>query len=321
MRCTTGVLLVLIWILKVDLAAATLLRVSHNQTLSHPVHEALKYMAARVAFLSNNDLIIKIYPNGMLGSQRESIELLKSGALDMAKSSANEMEVFDASYGALNMPYIFRDRDHYYRVITGIVGKKILESSVEKGFFGLTFYDAGSRHFYANKPIRKPGDLNGLKIRVQPGQSSVRMLLALGASPAPIDFGELYTALQQGVVDGAENNINSFMASRHSDVARYFSLSYHTSIPDVLLISSKSWNKLNERQQSIIKQAARESTLEMRHIWQRVSAGNMEAAKKAGIKFIETQRSAFTEKTKVVYEQVRKNRPDVYSLIRAIEEQ
>lgn len=237
--------------------AKTTLKISHNNDKTHPVHLSMQHMADEVKQLTNGEVVIRIYPNSQLGSQRESMELLQAGSLDMAKSNASEMEAFEISYGAFNLPYLFQDREHYYRVLADQeVGQKILQNSKDKGFIGLTYYDGGARSFYANKPIKSPEDLKGMKIRVQPSPTAVEMIKLMGASPTPLAYGELYTALQQKVVDGAENNETALTLARHGEVAKYFSEDEHTMIPDVLLISLKSWNKLTPEQQKILKQAA-----------------------------------------------------------------
>ena len=153
-------------------------------------------MADRLSQLSNGQLGIKIYPNATLGNQRESTELLKAGVLNLVKINANELEPFSSLYGAFNLPYLFRDQTHYHKVLTGRVGELVLKSSGEKGFMGLAFYDAGARSFYGRKPIKTPSDIKGLKLRVQPGQTAIRMLETMGGSPVPIALGELYTAIQ-----------------------------------------------------------------------------------------------------------------------------
>ncbi len=158
-----------------SVSAATL-KLSHNHDRNHPVHEAMQFMAKRAKELSGGSLKVRIYPDATLGTQRESTELLQIGALDMVKSNASELESFESTYSAFNMPYLFRDRDHFYQVTMGGIGEKILASSEDKGFIGLTYYDAGSRNFYADKPIQTPADLKGMKVRVQPSPTAVRVL-------------------------------------------------------------------------------------------------------------------------------------------------
>lgn len=157
-------------------SAKTVLKLSHNQDRSHPVHQSMQHMADLAKEYSHGDLVIRIYPNGQLGSQRESMELIQNGALDMAKSNASELESFEPAYGAFNIPYIFHDINHFYRVISGDVGQQILDASADKGFIGLTYFDGGARSFYANKEINTPADLQGLKVRVQPSPTAIEMV-------------------------------------------------------------------------------------------------------------------------------------------------
>jgi len=166
--------------------------------------------------------------------QRESVELVQSGGLALAKSNAAELEAFEPLYSVFNLPYIFKNEDHYYDVLTSDIGEEILNASKDKGFIGVTSYDAGSRSFYAGKAIKTPDDLKSMKIRVQPSPTAVKMVELLGANPTPIAFGELYTALQQGVVDGAENNESALVDNRHGEVSKFYSYDRHTMIPDVL---------------------------------------------------------------------------------------
>lgn len=300
---------------------AIILRAVQNQNTEHPSHKAMEFMSSRLEVLSSGRLTLKIYPNGILGTQRESIELLKTGAIDIARSNTNEMEPFHSLYGALNLPYIFRDLTHYYQVTEGEIGRNILQSSIKKGFFGLAFYDAGARSFYGKKPVRTPADIKGQKFRVQPGQTSIKMTQLMGASPVPIDLGELYTAIQQGLVMGAENNVTTFVLTQHSEVAPYYSSSRHSRVPDVLLISSKTWARLTPEQQHIVQQAASESALEMKKLWAESEAKYMGIAKKMGVKFVETDRAAFARKVEPLYQQMKQRKPEVYAVVEQIRRQ
>ena len=214
--------------------AAVTLKLSHNQSKEIPVHKAMEAFADKVKEYTNGEVKIRIYPNAQLGTQRESVELVQSGGLALAKSNAAELEAFEPLYSVFNQPYIFKNQDHFYDVLTSDIGEEILNASKDKGFIGITYYDAGSRSFYAGKAIKTPDDLKGMKIRVQPSPTAVKMVELLGANPTPIAFGELYTALQQGVVDGAENNESALVDNRHGEVSKFYSYDRHTMIPDVL---------------------------------------------------------------------------------------
>ncbi|HAW1140970.1 TPA: TRAP transporter substrate-binding protein, partial [Escherichia coli] len=231
---------------------AVTLKLSHNQDKSHPVHKAMEFFAKKSKEYSNGDITIRIYPNGTLGTQRETMELIRSGAIPLVKTNAAEMEAFENSYKLFSLPYLFRDRDHYYQVMQGDIGRKILDSTKSKGYFGLTFYDGGARSFYGNKPVLKPDDLKGMKVRVQPSPGAVEMIKVMGGNPTPLDYGELYTALQQGVVDMAENSVMALTTMRHGEVAKSFSLDEHTMVPDVVLMSNAAFDKLSQENQAVI---------------------------------------------------------------------
>lgn len=290
-------------------SAKTVLKLSHNNDKTHPVHISMQYMADEVKKLTNGEVVIRIYPNSQLGSQRESMELLQAGSLDMAKSNASELEAFEPSYGAYNIPYLFHDVNHYYRVLLDpAVGQKILDSSKGKGFVGLTYYDGGARSFYAAKPIQSPEDLKGMKIRVQPSPTAVEMIKLMGANPTPLAYGELYTALQQKVVDGAENNETALTLARHGEVAKYFSRDEHTMIPDVLVIGQKSWDKLTPEQQQALKKAADDSMMYHKDLWQKMIAETTQEAKdKLGVTFVEVDKKPFIDATKNMHDAAKSN--------------
>lgn len=299
--------------------AATTLKLSHNQTRTHPVHKAMQFMADKVKEYTDGEVRIRIYPDAQLGTQRESLELLQNGALAMAKSNASELESFAHDYGAFNMPYLFRDREHYYDVLNGEVGKEIMESSRDSGFIGVAYYDGGARSFYAKKPINTPVDLAGMKVRVQPSPSAVAMVKALGANPTPLAYGELYTALQQGVVDAAENNVTALTLSRHGEVAKYYSMDEHTMVPDVLVISTKVFDSLTDEQQQALMKAGRESTEEMKKLWAETEAKERAKAEKMGVTFVEVDKAPFVEAVQPMYDELKANDPELAALVERIQ--
>jgi tripartite ATP-independent transporter DctP family solute receptor len=246
------------------------------------------------------------------------MELMQNGALDMVKSNAAELEAFSPAYSAFNLPYLFRDKDHYYSVTGGEVGREILNSSSDSGFIGVTYYDAGARSFYTSKPIETPEDLKGMKIRVQPSPSAIAMVKALGGNPTPLAYGELYTALQQGVVDAAENNIPSFSLSRHSEVSKYFSLDEHTMVPDVLVISTSTYDKLTEEQKQALMKAAEDSSEYMKELWAASEAKEREKAEKMGVTFVKPNKAAFVSAVQPMYADIEQTKPDLNQLVERI---
>ena len=278
------------------------LKLAHGLNTSHPVHQSMLRMSEVLAESSGGSMQIDIYPNRQLGAERELIELLQLGSLDLTKVSASPLESFSPAMGIFSVPYVFRDSGHFWRVANGEIGAELLTSLQRVRLLGLTYYDAGSRSFYTTKkPIRTPADLVGMKIRVQKSQTSVQMIEALGGAATPIDWGELYTALQQGVVDGAENNPPSFYLSRHYEASRYFSLDEHTFVPDVLLVGTKTWQALGKQQQTWLRQAAVESAELQRELWAKATEEAFAAVREAGIEVISPDKREFRDAVKPMH--------------------
>ncbi|MFQ1993401.1 TRAP transporter substrate-binding protein [Aeromonas veronii] len=298
--------------------AVTTLKLSHNHNRDHAVHQAMSDMAKEVREKTSGEVVIRIYPDAQLGSQRESMELMQNGALDMVKSNAAELESFGAAYSVFNLPYLFRDKEHLFKVEEGDIGREILNSTKGSGFVGLTYYDAGARSLYAKKPITSPSDLKGMKIRVQPSPSAIAMVKALGGNPTPLAYGELYTALQQGVVDAAENNIPSFSLSRHSEVAKFFSLDEHTMVPDVLVVSTKTLDKLTPEQQQVLYKAAANSSELMKKLWIQSEEKERAVAEKAGVIFSNVDKAPFVQAVQPIYAEIQKNDPELDVMVERI---
>jgi len=260
------------------------LKLAHSLDTGHAVHKGMVYMAERLDEISGGQIRVDIYPSGQLGGERETVELVQIGSLAMTKVSTSPLESFVPAMQIFSIPYVFRDREHFFKVLDSEIGEELLESTEVARLRGLGYYDAGSRSFYTTRnPVRTPADLKGLKIRVQKSQTSVRMIDALGGSATPISWGELYTALQQGVVDGAENNPPSFYQSRHYEICKYFALDEHTSVPDILLMSSRVWHDLTPEQQGWLQQAVDDSVIYQRKLWQQATEEALAAVEAAGV--------------------------------------
>lgn len=297
----------------------TVIKLGHALGPGHPVHLGMVHMADRLVDLSNGTMRIEMYPSQQLCSERECMELLQIGSLGMTKVSAAIMENFAPSYRVLSLPYLFRDEEHRFRVLRGEVGQQLLRDGEPKRLLGLAFYDAGSRSFYTrDRPVRTPADLRGLKIRVLESTTAMRMVSALGGSPAPIAWGELYTALQQGVVDGAENNLPSFYTSRHYEVSRYFIADEHTSIPDVLVISTVVWDRLTPQERVWLRTAAEESAEVQKGLWAEATQEALEAIQEAGVTVIHPDKDLFVEQVQPMVESYRDD-PLIGPLIRQIQ--
>ena len=273
------------------------LKLAHGLPTDHPVHKAMMYMAERCSELSDGKLTIEVYPAEQLGSEQQCVELVQIGSLAITKVSAAVMESFAEDYKVFGLPYIFKSKEHAFKIMDGEIGKDLLQSTEDKWIRGLTYYDAGSRSFYTiDKPIRTPDDLAGMKIRVMRSITAVEMIRALGGSATPISWGELYTALQSGVVDGAENNPPSLYTSRHYEVCKYYSLDEHTTIPDVLVVSKFVWDKLNDQEKKWLQQAADDSAILERKLWADSEKESLEEVQKAGVEIIYPDKEPFIEK-------------------------
>lgn len=280
------------------------LKLAHGLDPNHSVHKGMVYMAERLEEKSGGKMGIEIYPSQQLGSERQCVELLQIGSLAMTKVSAAIMEGFAPKYRVLSLPYIFKTRDHSFRVLDGEIGNELLESGSDFWLKGLTFYDAGSRSFYTkDRPIMDPEDLSGLKIRVMKSPTAVNMIRAMGGSPTPISWGELYTALQGGVVDGAENNPPSFYLSHHYEVCKFYSINEHTSVPDVLLISTIIWDQLTQEQQGWMKEAAMESAVAQRQYWAESVTESLKAVKEAGVEVLYPPKEPFVQTVQSLYKE------------------
>ena len=286
--------------------SASVIRLAHSLDTAHPVHKAMEHMGHRLDSLSNGSMRVEIFPAGQLGNERELIELLQIGSLAMTKVSASPLEGFVPLMRVFNLPYLFRNTAHYHKVLDSTVGRELLNAPIPFRLRGLGYYDAGARSFYSvDRAIHAPRDLQGLKIRVQESPTALAMVSKLGGSPTPIAWGELYTALQQGVVDGAENNPPSFYLSGHYEICKYFTLDEHTSVPDVLLISTVVWDSLNPQQQGWLQQAVDESVAFQRKLWAVESEKALAAVSQAGVEIIRPDKTAFRSRVRAMREEHR----------------
>ena len=272
------------------------LKLAHVLDPSHSVHQGMVYMAERLDEYSGGTMRIDIYPSGQLGAERELVELVQIGSLAMTKVSAAPLEAFVPAMQVFSIPYVFRDRDHLFKALDSEVGKELLDSLQVARLKGMGYYDSGSRSFYmVDTPVAEPEDIVGKKIRVMKSQTAVKMIAAMGGSATPIAWGELYTALQQGVVDGAENNPPSFYLSGHYEVSKYYALNEHTSVPDMLLMSEHIWDSLSEQQQQWLQDAVDDSVTHQRELWRISTEEALAAAKKAGVIVTYPDKTPFME--------------------------
>ena len=302
-----------------DLSDTKFLKLAHGLDSTHPVHKGMVFMKEKLHEKSGGKLQIEIYPSQQLGTERQALELLQIGSLAMTKTSGAVMENFAPKIKSLSLPYVFRDRQHTYNVQDGKVGRELLLASEKFRLRGLGYFDAGQRSFYTkDRSIEKPEDLNGLKIRVQESVMAMNLVRSLGGAPTPISWGELYTALQQGVVDGAENNPPSFVSSRHYEICKYYSLNEHTAVPDILVIGTTAWNRLNSQEQAWLQEAADEAIDYQRKIWVEAEEESLAIVKAAGVTVTRPDKTLFSAKTKGLLDEYKDDK-EMYSLIQRIQ--
>ncbi|MEZ8861230.1 TRAP transporter substrate-binding protein [Vibrio splendidus] len=299
-------------------AQAKTLTLGHAMSLESAAHQGMVIMADKVKEKSNGELTIKIFPNGQLGSERDQAEQVVTGAIDMAKINGGLAESFEPTFKVNALPFLFRDVPHMRTFMRSEAAQEMLLSSEGKGFIGLTFYDSGTRSFYAKKAINSPADLAGMKVRVPGSPTMMEMVNLLGGKATPVPFNEVYTALQQGVIDGAENNISSLVEMKHSEVAKFYSMDQHMMTPDVIIISEYKWGSLTANEQKILKEAAAESLEEQIKIWDATDDMNKEKGMKAGVTFVEVDKAPFRAAVKPMIDEAKKD-PKLASFIEKIE--
>lgn len=299
----------------------TTLRLAHNMNESHPIHQSLLHFAELAEEKSDGALTFEIFPNGQLGSEREAIELTQTGAVDATKVSATALESFSPVYALFSIPYLFDGADHYYTVMESDIATDIYDSTTDNGFFGLTYYDAGIRNMYTiGTPVLAPEDLRGLKIRVQPSETAIEMTRLMGGAPTPMAFGEVYTALQQGVIDGTENNETALTSNNHGEVAKEYSYTEHAIVPDLLIFNQSRWESFSPEEQRILKEAALESSEFHKELWAAETAEAIANAEEMGVTFHEdVDKAAFRESVEPMHQQVKQD-PDLAPFYERIQE-
>lgn len=258
-------------------------RLADDQPTGYPTVVGDQKFAKLVNQRTNGRITIKIYPNAQLGDEKSVFEQVQLGAVDFERINSSALSNYDKQIGVFSLPYLFKNEQQKWDVLNGKVGQKLLDGLTSAKAVGLTYYDSGSRNFYNSKhAVSKPSDLKGLKIRVQQSDMMVDLVNTLGASATPIDYAEVYNSLQTGVIDGAENNWPSYYSTNHYKVAKYFTEDHHTMNPEVLLMSSKKWNKLSASDQKIIRQAAVDSQKTQRASWKALQDKAKKAVKANG---------------------------------------
>lgn len=299
-----------------------IIRISHAQSETHPEHLGLLAFKDYVEENLGDEYEVQIFPNEILGAAQKAIELTQTGAIDFVVAGTANLETFADIYEIFSMPYLFDSPEAYHAVMEDTdYMDQIYASTDEAGFRVLTWYDAGTRNFYAKKPIETPEDLKGLKIRVQQSPASVKMMQAFGAAASPMSFGEVYTAIQQGVIDGAENNELALTNNKHGEVAKYYSYNQHQMVPDMLIGNLKFLNGLSDEERRVFEEAAALSTEVEREEWDKQVAAAKETAKKdMGVEFLDVDTEAFKEKVLPLHEELLEGNPGIRDFYEHIQE-
>ena len=294
------------------------MRLAENQPDTNPVTVAMRIFADLVEEKTNGEIIVEVYSSAQLGQEPETIEQAQTGVIEFARVNSVVLAEAAPEIGVFTLPYIFADWDHKYRVLDGDIGREALESLKEFGLVGFAFMDAGTRNFYTTEPVRTLSDLEGMKIRVQPSEISIKMVELLGAAATPMNYGEVYSALQTGVIDGAENDYVSYFTSSHYEVAQYYSLDGHLSPPALLLMNKDSFDGLSSKHQTAIREAAVEASLRERELMADFQDESRNAVVDAGVEIIPVDVSEFQDATASIYDQFPQY-ADTIAAIRALQ--
>ncbi len=281
------------------------LKFSHNNTTKHPAHISMVQFAKDVKERSGGRYEIEIFDSAVLGNDTTVVEQLQGGMVEFMKVSASFLDSFEDTYSIFSLPYLFESLDHFYKVMNSDIVKPIYESAIDKDFLTVGYYTSGTRNFYTtNRAVRHADDLVGLKIRVMPSPTSIKMMEMLGAHATPLPFADVYTALQQGLLDGAENNELALIDMKHGEVSKYYCYDMHTMIPDLIIASTEFWNDLSDQDRQMFEECILKMTKYQVELWdEEVDRCKKEASETMGVEFLETDIKSFQEKVKPIIEE------------------
>lgn len=278
---------------------------------SQPVIDAMKKFGTLVSKKTDGEVKVNYYPDGQLGGERKLLELTQGGVIDITKVSGSTLEGFSDTYSIFSVPYLFDSEKHYHKVLDNEkIMNPIYKSTDNQGITGLTYYTSGSRSFYmTDGPIETPSDLKGKKIRVMNSESQMKMVDLLGGSPTPIGSDEVYSSLQQGIIDGSENNEFALVTAGHADVTKYYSYDEHTRVPDIVVINKKTLDKLSPKHTKAINEAAQESTKYQKKVWEDYLKKEKEkATEEYNVKFNNVDQEPFQEAVQPIHDEVKSDK-------------
>ena len=279
------------------------LKATDVHPLGYPTVEAIVRMGKKLETATNGRLSVQMFPAMQLGGEKEMLEQTQVGAVQICRVSVGPVGTIVDELNVFNLPFIFRDEAHMRKVIDGPIGVELLEkltNAPTSRLIGLGWMDAGTRSVYAKKPFRRPADLKGQKIRMMGNPIFVETMNAMGGNGISMGFNELYTALQTGVVDGAENNPPTLLTHNHYQVSKVYSLTGHLIIPEIFVFSKRSWEGLSKDDQALLKKLSGETQLEQRELWDKMVAESVQKLKASGVEFVEVDKKAYYDATKPV---------------------
>ena len=290
----------------------------HNSD-DYPTVAAVKHMSQYLEQKSGGKYKIKVFNKGALGTEKETIDQVKIGALEMTRVNISPMNAVCAKTQVPTMPFLFSSIEHMRKSLDGPVGEEILKSCEDQGFVGLAFYDSGARSLYAKRPIKTVADVKGMKVRVQQSDLWVALVGAMGGNATPMPFGEVYTGLKTGLIDAAENNIPSYDSVKHYESAKYYSRTEHSMAPEMLLMSKITWDKLPKAEQDMVRAAAKESVAFQRKKWDEQETKSLAAVKAGGAEIIDVDKKSFQAVMGPVYDKFMTT-PDLKRLVKTIQD-
>lgn len=264
-------------------------RLAESNPADHPVTLADRKFAELVAERSNGRITVDVFPGAALGEEKAVLEQIQLGALEFTRVSSSPLGEFNKQMSVFSLPYIFDSEDHMWKFLLGEMGEKMLDDLQQSKMKGLCYYTSGARSFYSTKPLTSIDSLKGLKIRVMQNRINMEMVNALGASATPMPAGQIFSALQTGVIDGAENNYPTFLTQNHYQIAKHYIVDGHQRIPEVLLMSKVVWDKLSPEDQKIIKKAALDSIAYQREVWDKSVKEAGEKVRASGVTITEVK--------------------------------
>ena len=286
----------------------------------YPNVVAMQNLGKKLEEATGGNITLKMFPGAILGDEKAMIEQTQVGAIDILRTSLGPVGPVVPEVNVFNMPFVFRDEAHMRAVLDGEIGDELLAkiSASPAKLVALGWMDGGTRNLYTKKPVRSQEDLKGLKIRMMGNPLFVDTMNAMGGNGISMGFGELYSALQTGVVDGAENNPPTYYTQNHYSVAPYYTLTGHLMIPEIFVMSKVTWDKLSEEDRALVKKFAREAQLEQRKLWDEKVAESVEEVKKAGVEFIEVDKKVFFDATQPVRDKYGKDYAELIERIQAV---